>query len=261
MAEYPALSIWTDAYLADTRHLTAAQHGAYLLLLFEAWRSPTCSLPIDDRKLAPLAAMTLRQWQQNKEVVLAFWEQRNGFRFYQKRLLQERARADSRRQQMVEAGKASSRKRAAKSSNPNSTYVEHTDQQNSNIRSTDVQHTDQHNGNIEATTSYPIPHTHTQKRRKTMTKESDAASPPLIDMPAAPSVPEQKEAGRKPNDFKEFEAYCASKGIIESDTRALYATFVAGGWTRDGRPIVNWKAHVSSWQFNGYLASQKANKK
>jgi hypothetical protein len=44
MAEYPFLPLWTDAYFADTRHLTLEQHGAYLLLIIEAWRRADCCI-------------------------------------------------------------------------------------------------------------------------------------------------------------------------------------------------------------------------
>ena len=47
MADYPALPLWTDAYLADTTHLSDAEHGRYLLLLFHMWRSPGCRFPND----------------------------------------------------------------------------------------------------------------------------------------------------------------------------------------------------------------------
>ena len=73
MAQFPALPLFTDAYLADTRHLTAEQHGAYLLLLMEAWRRPACTLPDDDEMLARLACMSVERWAFNRETVMAFW--------------------------------------------------------------------------------------------------------------------------------------------------------------------------------------------
>lgn len=73
MAQFPALPLFTDAYLADTRHLSAEQHGAYLLLLMEAWRRPTCSLPDDDEMLARLSCMSVERWALNRNAVLAFW--------------------------------------------------------------------------------------------------------------------------------------------------------------------------------------------
>lgn len=48
MAEFPALPLWTDAYIADCSHLSFAEHGAYLSLLLIMWRSPECRIPDDD---------------------------------------------------------------------------------------------------------------------------------------------------------------------------------------------------------------------
>jgi uncharacterized protein YdaU (DUF1376 family) len=47
MAEFPAMPLWTDAYLADTSDLTTNEHGCYLLMLMIAWRRPECALPDD----------------------------------------------------------------------------------------------------------------------------------------------------------------------------------------------------------------------
>jgi uncharacterized protein YdaU (DUF1376 family) len=52
MAELPYLPLWTDAYLADTYHLTDTQHGLYLRLLMLMWRTPGCRVPNNDEWLA-----------------------------------------------------------------------------------------------------------------------------------------------------------------------------------------------------------------
>ena len=74
MAGFPALPLWTDAYLADTRHLTTTEHGAYLLLLLEAWRRPNCSLPDDDTLLARFTGLSAVDWTAAKPIVMAFWK-------------------------------------------------------------------------------------------------------------------------------------------------------------------------------------------
>lgn len=91
MAEFPAMPLFTDAYLADTRHLTTEEHGAYLLLLMEAWRRPKCDLPDDDRLLSRLTGLPIDRWQEIKPIVMAFWK-RDGrsATFRQKRLSAER---------------------------------------------------------------------------------------------------------------------------------------------------------------------------
>lgn len=91
MADFPALPLWTDAYLADTRHLSTLEHGAYLLLLMEAWRRPHCDLPDNDMVLSRLAGLPLVDWEEIKPVVMAFWT-RDGRRkvWTQKRQKKER---------------------------------------------------------------------------------------------------------------------------------------------------------------------------
>ena len=73
MAEYPALPLWTDAYLGDTNHLTTIEHGAYLLLLIVMWRTREKRLPNDDAKLARYARLTLGQWRRMRETIMAFF--------------------------------------------------------------------------------------------------------------------------------------------------------------------------------------------
>lgn len=90
MAQFPALPLFTDAYFADTRHLSTLESGAYLHLLMTAWRTPNCSLPDDDKTLARYAGVDGRTWARIKTVVMAFWSLENG-EWVQKRLSKERA--------------------------------------------------------------------------------------------------------------------------------------------------------------------------
>ncbi|WP_169728329.1 DUF1376 domain-containing protein [Geminicoccus roseus] len=79
MADFPAMPFYTDAYLADTTHLTTEEHGAYMLLLFAAWRSPGCCLRDDDAFLARVAKVTLDRWKKRLRPVLAsFWRIEDG---------------------------------------------------------------------------------------------------------------------------------------------------------------------------------------
>ena len=110
MAEFPALPLWTDAYLADTMHLTCMESGAYLHLLIAAWRSPGCNLPDDDKLLPRFAKCTPAQWRKVKDVVSQFWAIENDF-WTQKRLSKERNYVNSKRNQQSLAGKASALKR------------------------------------------------------------------------------------------------------------------------------------------------------
>lgn len=73
MAQFPAMMLWTDAYLADTTHLSTIEHGAYLLLLMAMWRTKTNTLPNDPTVLARYAKLTSGQWQRVWPSIEAFF--------------------------------------------------------------------------------------------------------------------------------------------------------------------------------------------
>ena len=77
MAKYPAMPLWTDSYIADTQHLTNEEHGIYFRLLMFAWRTPECSLPNDDKRLALMVGLTPGKWSKIKQTILSFWTLEN----------------------------------------------------------------------------------------------------------------------------------------------------------------------------------------
>lgn len=111
MAEYPAMPLFTDAFIGDTLHLNSAQVGAYMLMLMTAWRSPDCSLPNDDVYLARITRMDKRTWLNNKKVLLEFWQVTEDAKLFQKRLGDERIYVEEKRNNNSKAGKASALKR------------------------------------------------------------------------------------------------------------------------------------------------------
>lgn len=103
--------LWTDALIADTYHLSAAEFGAYVRLLMVAWRRPGCNLPDDDGYLAKSAGASPRHWVTLRPVVMAFWDKGEDGLFRQKRLTGEHTYATAKRVQRSQAGTASALKR------------------------------------------------------------------------------------------------------------------------------------------------------
>jgi uncharacterized protein YdaU (DUF1376 family) len=81
------MPLYVSDYLADTYHLEAREHGAYLLLIFHYWqrRQP---LPDDDRKLARIARLSEHEWAEVRDIIAEFFEIRDGC-WHQKRVDQE----------------------------------------------------------------------------------------------------------------------------------------------------------------------------
>lgn len=80
-------------YLADTGHLSTAEHGAYLLLLMAAWtRGGT--LPDDDAQLARITRASSREWKKLRASLAPYFHVADG-EWRQKRLLKELAAANA----------------------------------------------------------------------------------------------------------------------------------------------------------------------
>ncbi|MBL7362044.1 YdaU family protein [Escherichia coli] len=59
MAALPYMQMYIADYLADTMHLSAEEHGAYLLLMFNYWQT---GKPIPKNRLAKIARLTNERW-------------------------------------------------------------------------------------------------------------------------------------------------------------------------------------------------------
>jgi uncharacterized protein YdaU (DUF1376 family) len=101
----PAIPLFGDAYIADTRHLSLEEHGAYLSLIMIAWRAEDCSLPDDDARLARVLGITTKKWAKLKPDVMAFWALDDG-RWTQKRLTKERLFVAKKSKQNAESANA-----------------------------------------------------------------------------------------------------------------------------------------------------------
>jgi uncharacterized protein YdaU (DUF1376 family) len=93
------MPFYVGDYLRDTGHLSAAEHGAYMLLLIQAWTRGG-RLPAIDEHLLKLTRMTPREWRQSRSTILAFFD-RDGDAYVQRRLEREitkvRSTSDARR--------------------------------------------------------------------------------------------------------------------------------------------------------------------
>lgn len=116
MAEFPALPLWTDAYIGDTAHLTNEEHGVYLRLLMFAWRSPACALPDDDKRLALMVGVTPKKWASLRPVIAEFWNIGDGT-WTQKRLTAERDFVQGQSEKNRAAAEARWKRNALKNNN------------------------------------------------------------------------------------------------------------------------------------------------
>lgn len=118
MSKFPSLPLFTDAYFGDTKHLTCEEHGAYLQLLMIAWRSPGCSIPNDDAKIARMIGLTAKRWQSIKPTIMAFWTLGEDGAWHQARLEKEHVWVSERSEKRATAGKMGGRPKSLADNDP-----------------------------------------------------------------------------------------------------------------------------------------------
>ena len=89
MPDLPSLPLWVDAYIADTDHLSDAEHGRYLCLLMLMWRLPGCRIPNDDEWIARRFRRSVEAVKSELRPIIAEFCQSDGNWITQKRLMKE----------------------------------------------------------------------------------------------------------------------------------------------------------------------------
>ena len=97
------MPLYIGDYLADTMHLTAQQHGCYLLMLMHQWRNGP--LADDDVQLAAIARVDLSVWKKLVAPVVRRFFEPTSAGLSQKRLAKERDRSASNSAKRAEAGR------------------------------------------------------------------------------------------------------------------------------------------------------------
>jgi uncharacterized protein YdaU (DUF1376 family) len=103
MSAPPYMKLFWGDYHKRTRHLKRDQHGAYFLLIGEAWQLGG-ALPDDDAKLAAWALCTPEEWAVIKPVVMEFFALRRG-KWWHDRVREELASYEAISRKRKEAGK------------------------------------------------------------------------------------------------------------------------------------------------------------
>ena len=103
------MPLYIADYLADTSHLSTEEHGAYLLLLMNAWTNEG-ALPANEERLRRITRMDRAAWEVSwPELKTFFYEEGDQLRHH--RLDAEIDRAKANVKQRSDAGKASAEKR------------------------------------------------------------------------------------------------------------------------------------------------------
>jgi uncharacterized protein YdaU (DUF1376 family) len=123
LAQAPVMPLFTDALIGDTMHLSAAEFGAYMLILIATWRNNGQALPDNDVRLARIAKTHPRNWPRVRDAIVGFFDLSGGT-WTQKRLVKEWLRVTNWRLSQSAKGTRSAEARALKRHDTGSTGVD-----------------------------------------------------------------------------------------------------------------------------------------
>lgn len=231
MAEYPAMPLLTDAYIADTQHLTNEEHGIYLRLLMFAWRTTSGTLPDDDKRLGLMVGMTRAKWLKHRPTIVAFFTIEDG-KWYQKKLKKQREFVSKKVHKASLAGIASAEAKALKRLETASTDVDVELQLGANNHN--------HNHNHKKETPIIPSSGDTPKDLFPETKKTKA---PRAQKETATAFPE----GWKPSDAKVD--WAISKGFLKSAVERMIEACVLHHRSK-GTKFVSHEAAFQTWVLN-----------
>jgi uncharacterized protein YdaU (DUF1376 family) len=103
------MPLYVADYIADTGHLSAAEHGAYLMLIMHYWRAG--SLPTDEKALGRISRMSDREWKKSRDTIAAFFDA--GWKH--ERIENELKKTAEKTERRIEAGSRGGHAKALKS--------------------------------------------------------------------------------------------------------------------------------------------------
>ncbi|MGC3935950.1 YdaU family protein [Pseudomonas atacamensis] len=214
MAALPYMQFYVADYLADTTHLTAEEHGAYMLLLFSYWQT---GKPLRIDRLATVARIPNERWPSVADTLSEF------FHVTETHWVQFRVEADleavnSKVVTASNAGKASARAKALKK------------QQELNDRSTNVDDPLQRNGNHKDTD------TDTDKNKNNTPPTVDDLFPKFWKM-----YPNKKGKAAAEKAWKKLKV---TADLFSQIAEGLAAQVVCEAWVKDGGQFI---PHPATW--------------
>lgn len=143
MAALPYMQLYIADYLADTMHLSAEEHGAYLLLMFNYWQT---GKPIPKNRLAKIARLTNERWADVEPSLREFFCD-NGEEWVHLRIEEDLASVREKLTKKSAAGKASVQARRSRKE----VDVQTKQERNLTGVQTDVEVVFEHDANTKAT--------------------------------------------------------------------------------------------------------------
>ena len=143
MAALPYMQLYIADYLADTMHLSAEEHGAYLLLMFNYWQT---GKPIPKNRLAKIARLTNERWADVEPSLREFFCD-NGEEWAHLRIEEDLASVREKLTKKSAAGKASVQARRSRKE----ADVQTKQERNLTGVQTDVEVVFEHDANTKAT--------------------------------------------------------------------------------------------------------------
>ncbi|WP_088238716.1 YdaU family protein [Escherichia coli] len=143
MAALPYMQLYIADYLADTMHLSAEEHGAYLLLMFNYWQT---GKPIPKNRLAKIARLTNERWADVEPSLREFFCD-NGDEWMHLRIEEDLASVREKLTKKSAAGKASVQARRSRKE----ADVQTKQERNLTGVQTDVEMVFEHDVNTKAT--------------------------------------------------------------------------------------------------------------